>query len=409
MAVARSCSPLSVPRRREAMKPRASRHSASLSAASTIVVAVLALAAPWAATATEFAEGSPCLEERGRGRSALVTGITGMLGSHVAEALLQRGYRVYGLIRPRSNVRNIASYSANITVLSAELSDPWRALSIVQDVRPDYVFHFAAQAFNSLSYDEPAATLDTNIMTTLNILEAVRRAGLAKTTRVLIAGSSTVYGASTEQWDGPIPETAALQPVSPYGVSKAASEMLALQYARTHGLQVVVPRFFIHLAPRGVEALALHEFARQMALVERHLQDPVIRHGDISTRRDITDIVDSAPVVVCLAEVADSGTVVNIGSNVSYTMRDLLQRMVAASAAADRITLEADPSRLRAYDERVVMADISLLRRITGWEPRPDMDRLIRLLLEYWRREIAFRHPPDDAVDKGASSPRAEL
>lgn len=355
---------------------------------------VLALAgAREAGGGTSFEPWSPCLEHRARGKRALVTGITGMLGSHVAEALLERGFIVYGVVRARSNMRNIATFAANITVVTAELTDPWRTLSVLKDVEPDYVFHFAAQAFNSMSYEEPAYTVNTNVMSTLNILEAVRKLGRQKETRILIAGSSTVYGVSTEVWDGPIPETAPLQPVSPYGVSKVATEALALQYGRTHGLQVVVPRFFIHLAPRGVEALALHEFARQISLIERGSLAPVVRHGDISTRRDITDIVDSAPVVVCLAESAPSLTVVNIGSNISYSMEDLLRKIVEMSGAADRIKLEQDVSRLRAYDERTVMADITLLRKLTGWNPRPDIEHLIGLLLDYWRREVAFRDP----------------
>jgi nucleoside-diphosphate-sugar epimerase len=276
--------------------------------------------------------------------------------------------------------------------MTAELTDSWKTLRLIKESKPDYIFHFAAQAFNSLSFDDPEYTLNTNMMSTLNILEAVRELGRANSIKILVAGSSTVYGSSTEQWDGPIPEEAPMQPVSPYGVSKAATELLTLQYTRTHKVHAVVARFFIHLAPRGVEALALHEFARQIALIERGLQEPVIKHGDISTSRDITDIVDSAPVVACVAEVAESGTVVNVGSNISYTMSDLLDRAIGMSRVPN-IALVTDPSRLRAYDERVVMADISRLKSITGWQPRPDMDHLIRELLEYWRREIAFRHP----------------
>ncbi|CAE8607552.1 unnamed protein product, partial [Polarella glacialis] len=221
-----------------------------------------------------FEEWSPCRVLHGQGKRALVTGITGMLGSHVAEALLERGYEVYGVVRPRSNLRNVASFQDKVTLLNGELTDPWRVLRLMETVRPDYIFHFAAQAFNSLSYEQPAETLSVNILSTLHLLEAVRQLGLQNTTRLLIAGSSTVYGASTEEWDGPVPESAAMKPVSPYGVSKAATEMLALQYARTHAMHIVVARFFIHLAPRGVEALALHDFARQIVMVEQGLRDP---------------------------------------------------------------------------------------------------------------------------------------
>ena len=324
---------------------------------------------------THFEPWSPCHDLRGNGKKALVTGITGMLGSHVAEALLERGYKVYGVVRPRSNVRNLATFQAKIEILTAELTDPWRVLRLVEQVMPDYIFHFAAQAFNSLSFDQPAETLSTNMMSTLHILEAARQLKM-KSARIVIAGSSTVYGASTEDWDGPVPEQAAMKPVSPYGVSKAASELLALSYSRAHGLHVIVPRFFIHLAPRGVEALALHDFARQVAMVERGLlSPPVLRHGDLSTRRDITDIVDSAPVVVCLAEVAPTNTVVNLGSNVSYSMQQLLNELVLLSPSwrpdnqSDgpfSLRLEMDVSRLRAYDERIVMADISRVQKLTG-------------------------------------------
>lgn len=353
---------------------------------------------------THFEAWSPCHTLHGNGKKALVTGITGMLGSHVAEALLGRGYKVYGVVRPRSNIRNLATFQAKIEILTAELTDPWRVLRLMEQVKPDYIFHFAAQAFNSLSFDQPAETLSTNMMSTLHILEAARQLKM-KSTRVVIAGSSTVYGASTEDWDGPVPEEAAMKPVSPYGVSKAASELLALSYSRAHGLHVIVPRFFIHLAPRGVEALALHDFARQVAMVERGLlSPPVLRHGDLSTRRDITDIVDSAPVVVCLAEVAPSNTVVNLGSNVSYSMQQLLNELVLLSPSwspenqsGDPFTLrlEMDVSRLRAYDERIVMADISRVQELTGWIPQPDMPRLLRMLLDYWRHETAFRYPEE--------------
>jgi len=362
---------------------------------------------------TYFESWSPCHAAiRGEGRRALVTGITGMLGSHVAEALVSQGYQVFGVVRARSNVRNVAKYFNNITLVTAELTDPWRTLRIVNQTSPDIILHFAAQAFNGLSYDEPEYTLSTNIVTTLNILEAIRQLGTKDHTRILLAGSSTVYGASTEQWDGPIPETAQMQPVSPYGVSKASTELLANQYAFAYGLQVVVPRFFIHLATRGVESLALHEFARQIAMIERGLQSPVIKHGNLSNMRDITDIDDSARVVICLAEIAPSRTVVNIGSNLSYTVRDLLTEAVSKSTMSSTISLEQDPLRLRAYDERLVLADISRVRQMTGWRPQPDMSRLISDLLDYWRHEVEFRHPRFDIVrsqEPHSKAPSLEL
>ena len=174
-------------------------------------------------TPTFFEDWSPCHETRGLGKKALVTGITGMLGSHVAEALLDRGYEVHGVVRPRSNLRNVAAFQSKVQLITAELTDPWRVLRLLETLKPHVVYHFAAQAFNSLSFEQPAETLHTNLMSTLHLLEAIRQ--LRWPTKIVIAGSSTVYGASTEDFDGPVPEEAALRPVSPYGVSKAATEM----------------------------------------------------------------------------------------------------------------------------------------------------------------------------------------
>jgi len=137
---------------------------------------------PQLADTTYFEPWSPCHTHHAEGKRALVTGVTGMLGSHVAEALLKRGYEVYGVIRPRSNVRNIAAFRHNITVATAELTDSWRTLRLIRDISPDYIFHFAAQAFNSLSFDDPQYTLNTNLMSTLNLLEAVRQLGLVNKT-----------------------------------------------------------------------------------------------------------------------------------------------------------------------------------------------------------------------------------
>merc|ERR1712187_582860 len=131
---------------------------------------------------------------------------------------------------------------------------------------------------------------------------------------------------------------------------------------------------------------------------EQGLQEPSLLHGDLSNKGDITAIVDSAPVVVCLAEAAPSGTVVNVGSNISYTMKDLLHMAIDATTVADKVKTSLDKSRLRAYDEKVVMADITLLRNLTGWRPSPDMTNLVKLLLNYWRREVSSRNPEE--VDK---------
>jgi nucleoside-diphosphate-sugar epimerase len=178
-----------------------------------------------------------------------------------------------------------------------------------------------------------------------------------------------------------------MAPVSPYGVSKASGELLLLQYWRSYGLHVVVGRFFIHLAPRGTSALALHEFARQVARAELELQEPVLLHGTISTLRDITDIRDSGPAVVCMTETAESGTVANVGSGRSFSMEQVLNMSLKHARVA--VTPQLDPARVRPYDEKAVLADMSKFSNLTGFAPVTPLEETARAIVEYWRGEIA--------------------
>ena len=176
-----------------------------------------------------------------------VTGVTGMIGSHVARALvLKKCHQVYGLVRPRSNLDTLVGILHKITMVMGDVADGPRMTSLMEEIRPDYIYHFAAQAINGISYDIPALTLDVNIVGTMNILEAVKKLGLLKT-RILLAGSSTEYGRTADTWKGPIPETAPLDPVSPYGVSKVAMEKLGNQYHMSFGLDIITARFFIQV------------------------------------------------------------------------------------------------------------------------------------------------------------------
>jgi GDP-mannose 4,6-dehydratase len=330
-------------------------------------------------------------------KKVLVTGISGMIGSYVAKALCASGeYTVFGLVRWRSSLLNLAGILPEIILEYGDISDSVRMRELVMKIQPDYIFHFAAQAINGVSFGSPEVTLRTNVMGTLNLLEAVKEAigqgKLSARTRILLAGSSTEYGATADEMNGaPIPETAPHNPVSPYGVSKVAMEKLGFQYFRAHGLQVVVARFFIQVSAGGTEHLALQEFCRQIAMIERGLQEPTLQHGNLNTMRDMTDIQDASPVVVTLAERGVAGQAYNVGSAIKYSIRDLLQ--TAVSQARVPIALEEDASRKRQYDEAVLVADISKLQALTGWVPKPNMSAIVEQILQHWRREISMRYP----------------
>ena len=345
---------------------------------------------------------APCAAGASRTR-VLVTGITGMIGSHVARELVRKPcHDIYGLVRPRSNLDTLVGILHLLTLVTGDLADAHRMEDVVAEVQPHFVYHFAAQAINGISYANADLTVDVNVRGTLNLLEGVRRAGLggfahARPTRVLLAGSSTEYGRTVDQWEGPVPEHAPLQPVTPYGVSKVSTELLGNQYNASFGIPAITARFFIQVGIGGTDSLAMHQFCKQIAMAEVGLQPPVLQHGNIATARDMTDAMDSAGVVVALAERGVPGEAYNVGSGYAMSIGDLLATALAQARVP--ITTHLDATRLRAYDEKVLLPDISKVRNLTGWTPAPNMTQTVRNILGYWRarvKQLYLRSGPGD-------------
>jgi nucleoside-diphosphate-sugar epimerase len=223
------------------------------------------------------------------------------------------------------------------------------------------------------------------------LLDALRRTkgtwGRNVTTRVIVAGSSTEYGKTADNFDGrPLPESAPLVPVSPYGVSKVATENLATQYFLAHGVQALTARFFIQIGVGGTDSLAIHQFCKQIAMAELGLAVPVIHHGNLETSRDMTNALDSAPVVIELAERGVPGEAYNIGSGRTMTMLNLLHTAMSLSRVPVRA--EAQQSRFRVYDEKVLLANISKVVKLTSWVPATNMTSSVASILDYWRLKV---------------------
>jgi GDP-4-dehydro-6-deoxy-D-mannose reductase len=334
---------------------------------------------------------------------ALITGVTGMIGSHVARVLVRDPcVDIFGLVRPRSSLDALAGALSRITLVSGDLTDAHRMLDVVADVRPTVIYHFGAQAINGISYANADITVDANVRGTLNLLEGVRRAGLAgfahpSPTRVLLAGSSTEYGRTVDEVEGPLDETARLQPVTPYGVSKVATELLGNAYNASYGLPVVTARFFIQVGIGGTDSLAIHQFCSQIARAEAGLGPHVIMHGNIDTARDMTDAREAAPVIIALARTGVSGEAYNVGTGVAMKIADLLE--LALSHARVSMETRAEVARMRPYDERVLLADNSKVRALTGWTPRVNMSDTVGRILDFWRKKTALLYGDDDGGD----------
>ena len=344
----------------------------------------------------------------------LITGVTGFVGSHLAEYLLTFGnVEVFGCYRWRSKMENledlglagrlnIIGENSTITsacrlegmlntsccpdklnIVEADMLDAFSMQCLINGVRPDRIFHLAAQSYVPGSQNAPAATLQTNIIGELNILEAVRQSGLDM--RVHIAGSSEEYGRVLPS-EVPIKETNPLRPLSPYGVSKVAQEMLALQYHYSHGLHAVVTRGFNHTGPRRGHVFVTSSLSRQVAQIEKGLRPPVILVGDVSSKRDWTDVRDFVRAYWLALDKGQAGQAYNIGSGVLREVGELVGLLLRMSTAT--IEVRQDESRLRPSDVNLLLSDSSKFRTLTGWEPVIPFEKTIGDLLAYWRARV---------------------
>lgn len=315
---------------------------------------------------------------------ALITGVTGFAGSHLADRLLADGHEVWGLARWRSRRDNIRHLQGRLRLVEGDITDARSVAEAVAVARPDRIFHLAAQSFVPASWSEPDATLTTNIRGQLNLLEAVRGSGLA--CRIQVAGSSEEYGLVRPD-ELPITEDSPLRPLSPYGVSKVAQDALAWQYAQSYGLDVVRTRAFNHTGPRRGEVFVSSDFARQVAAVAAGLQPPVIAVGNLDARRDFTDVRDVVGGYALALERGQRGEVYNICSGRDVRIGDLLAML--ADLAGVKVEVREDPSRLRPSDVPVLRGSCSRFHAATGWQPRIPLEQTLADLLAWWRERLA--------------------
>ena len=311
----------------------------------------------------------------------LITGITGPVGSFLADYLLTLpNLELHALKRWRSDPRPIEQLRGKVAFHEGDIEDPYSVGATIARIKPDRIYHLAAQSYPSASWDAPVTTLRANVEGTLNVLEAVR--AHCPAARVHIAGTSAQYG-MVDPGAVPIPETHPLRPASPYGVSKAAAEMLGLQYAMSYGLHVVVTRSFNHVGPRQGDRCSIQTFCQQMAAIEAGRQEPVMHVGNLEPRRDFSHVTDVARALWLLLEHAPSGEVYNLCSGTATRIGDIVELVRAQGRVP--IEVRVDPSRLRPTDEPILQGDNAKLRAITGWEPEIGMEQIVGELLDYWR------------------------
>jgi GDP-4-dehydro-6-deoxy-D-mannose reductase len=314
----------------------------------------------------------------------LITGITGFVGSHLADHLAARGdVEVYGTHRWRSRMDNITHLRNRVHLVECDLRDPTSTRHVLATVRPDRVFHLAAQSYVPASWGAPAETLVGNVTCQLNLFEAARDLRLAA--RFHIAGSSEEYGLVKPE-EVPVREDNPLRPLSPYAVSKVGQDLLAYQYWMSYRLHAVRTRGFNHTGPRRGEVFVTSNLARQIAEIEKGLRDPVVWVGNLGAIRDFTDVRDMVRAYWLALEHGEPGEVYNICSGRAYTIRQVLEILLGLAQA--EVEVRQDPARLRPSDVEVLVGDCSRFKRISGWEPTIPFEVTAKDILEYWRERV---------------------
>lgn len=317
-------------------------------------------------------------------KKVLITGITGFVGSHLAEYLLSlKNYEVYGTMRPRSNTENISTVRSRLHLSTADLLDSHSIYELIKKVQPDYIFHLAAQSFVPASWNSPANTMEINVNGTINLFEAVRMASLNPV--IQIACSSEEYGLVKED-EVPVTETNPFRPLSPYAVSKVAMDLLGYQYHQSYGMKIIRTRAFNHTGPRRTETFVCSNFAKQIVEIEKKLREPVILVGNLEAQRDFTDVRDVVRAYVLAVEKGHAGEDYVICSGKTRVIKDVLDLLI--SLAKVTVEIKQDPDRMRPSDVQILLGDHSKLTDLTGWEPEIPFKTTMKDLLDYWRARL---------------------
>lgn len=325
-------------------------------------------------------------------KTALITGITGMVGSHLADYLLENtDWDIYGLCRWRSPLDNIShllpriNENDRIRLVYGDLRDYISLHEAVQKASPDYVFHLAAQSYPKTSFDSPLDTLETNIQGTANVLEALRKNNIKSVTHV--CASSEVFGRVPKD-KLPIDEECTFHPASPYAISKVGTDLIGRFYAEAYGMLVMTTRMFTHTGPRRGDVFAESTFAKQIAMIEAGLIPPVVKTGNLESLRTFADVRDAVRAYYMLVTVNPiPGAYYNIGGTHSCTVGDMLRTLLSYSSIKN-IRIETDVERFRPIDADLQVPDTSKFKAVTGWEPQIPFEKTMKDLLDYWRTRV---------------------
>lgn len=326
-------------------------------------------------------------------KCAFITGITGMVGSHLADYILTNtDWDMVGMCRWRSPLDNIShlipliNRKERIRLAYGDLRDSSSIDHVIKETKPDYVFHLAAQSFPQTSFTSPLDTYETNIQGTSRVLEALRHH--RKEAIIHVCASSEVFGRVPKE-KLPINEHCTFHPASPYAISKVGTDLVGRFYAEAYQMTVMTTRMFTHTGPRRGDVFAESTFAKQIAMIEKDIIPPVVKVGNLNSLRTIADVRDAVHAYYMLVTHNPiAGEFYNIGGTYSCTVGDILHYLISLSSKKDKIKIEVDPERLRPIDADLQVPDTAKFEKHTGWKPQISFEKTMTDLLDYWRERL---------------------
>lgn len=326
-------------------------------------------------------------------QTALITGITGMVGSHLTDFLLKNtDWKIYGFCRWFDSLENLEHLSDEINkgdrieLIYGDINDYSSISYCVNESKPNYVFHLAAQSYPQTSFIAPIETLQTNIIGTANLLEVLKNSPYKKA-KIHVCASSEIFG-RVDKDKLPISEDCSLHPASPYAISKVGTDLLGRYYAEANNMTIVTTRMFTHTGPRRGDVFSESTFAKQIAMIEAGIQEPKIYVGNLESLRTYADVRDAVRAYyMLLTDDSIQSEYYNIGGSYSCKIGDMLNFLLSQSTVKN-IEIIQDPKRMRPIDADLQVPDVTKFKKQTGWEPQYKFEETMVDLLNYWRDKV---------------------
>lgn len=320
--------------------------------------------------------------------NVLVTGAGGMIGSHMIELLYEQGFDVVGTYyKPTVDIKEINSA---IKLIECDVRYPQSVEKIISQYRPSQIYHLAAQSYPTVSWERPYETIETNIGGTIAVFEAVKNVRYIQPDYdpvVVVACSSAEYGQTLEELEDPkVKETAELKPLHPYGVSKVGQDLLSFQYFINDGIKSIRARIFNTTGTRKINDVTSDFTMRAVEQEKSGTKNPILRVGNIETYRGIMDFKDLVKALMLLAEKGNYGDVYNISSEKIYQIKEIIE--IIESQMGVKFELLVDPKLIRPTDEKIIVGDVTKLKRDTGWVQSTSLEETLAEMLDYWRKKV---------------------